>query len=137
MRLQTLFSRPMIGGHRRCLRLLGMSTLALMAGCGMFDSSSPTQSAKARPGADRQVTASGSLQSANSGRQYDSSIAAVDETRSGPQVGSIVAGRGGQKAQKEAIEKEATERDAKAREQRQARATADREAKARAPADAS
>ena len=127
--------QDMIGGRGLWFGLVGVSALAILSGCGMFGSSAPVPSAKARPGADAQVAAGASLPSANTGRQYDSGIAPVDETRTGPQVGSIVAGRGGQKAQKEAAEKEAIERDAKAREQRQARAAADREAKSRAPAD--
>ena len=44
------------------------------------------------------------------GRQYDNDARAVDETRSAP-VGSQVAGRGGQRAQQEAAQKEAAERD--------------------------
>src|SRR5688572_26680618 len=113
----------MIGSHCRWLGLVGMSALALLPGCGMFDGGPPPQSLKERLGAERQVAASNSLRSASSGRQYEPGIAPVDETRTGPRIGSIVAGLGGQKAQKEALDKEATERDAKAREQRQARAT--------------
>ena len=111
------------GSRRLWLGLLGVSTLALMAGCGMFDSSTPVQQRKGPARCRPSGRGEQRLPSASSGRQYDAGIAAVDETRTGPQVGSIVAGRGGQKAQKEAIEKEAAERDAKAREQRQARAS--------------
>ncbi|MDP1840909.1 MAG: hypothetical protein Q8L19_20595, partial [Reyranella sp.] len=47
------------GSQRLWLGLIGVSTLALMAGCGMFDSSTPAQSAKVRPGADRAAAATG------------------------------------------------------------------------------
>ena len=57
-------------------------------------------------------------------------FAATDETRT-PRVGSIVAAKGGQKAQKEAADKEAAERDAKDREAREKREAAEREAKAK------
>src|SRR4051812_39054142 len=116
-------------GKGRWLGLLGVSTFALLTGCGWFGSS-PSSSTKARPGADRQAAATGALPSANPGRQYEQ-VAAVDETRgTTPQIGSVVAGKGGQKAQREAIEKEAAARDAKDREQREASDAATREAKA-------
>ena len=72
----------------------------------------------------------GALPSANPGRQYEPGFAATDETRT-PRVGSIVAAKGGQKAQKEAADKEAAERDAKDREAREKREAAEREAKAK------
>jgi hypothetical protein len=134
MRVTTMQrQQDMNGGRSLRLGLLGVSMLGILTGCGLFDSSAPAESTKARPGADRQVVVSGSLPSAAAGQQYDAGITAVDETRSGPKIGSIVADKGGQKAQKEALEKEANERDAKAREQRQERAAADREAKGKAP----
>jgi len=116
--------------------LLGISTLALLGGCDWFGSSTPADSARIRPGADRQVGASSSLPSANSGRQYDSGIAPVDETR-GPQIGSVIATKGGQKAQLDAAAKEAADRDKKAREEREKaeKETADRKAK-ETPTDA-
>ena len=121
-------------GNGRRLGLLGVSALALLAGCGWFGGGGSPNSQKVRPGADRQAQVSGSLPSANPGRQYEPGIAAVDETRGQtPQIGSIVAARGGQKAQREAIEKEAAEQDAKAREERRAREAAEREAKANEP----
>src|SRR3954468_20329567 len=96
----------MIGSHRRWLGLLGVSALALLSGCGMFDSGPTPQGPKARPGAERQIAPNNALPSASSGRQYDPGIMALDETRTAtPQIGSLVAGRGGQKAQKEAVEK--------------------------------
>jgi hypothetical protein len=102
----------------------GAAALALLGGCGWFESSSTT-SEKARPGAERQVTASSALPGAGAGRAYDGAVAPVDETRSAPRIGSVVAGKGGQKAQKEIADKEANEREAKAREER---ARAEREA---------
>ncbi len=109
--------RDMIGGGLRGSLLLGVSTMALLAGltsCDWFDGNTPVSSKQIRPGADQAVVASG-LPSASSGRQYDSSVAPIDETRTGPQIGSIVAGKGGQKAQQEAMAKESASRDAKAR----------------------
>src|SRR5258708_2740775 len=113
--------------------LLGVSALALLAGCDWFDSSTPANTAKVRPGAERQLQATNSLPSANSGRQYDTSVAPVDETRAGPKIGSIVADKGGQKAQLEAAAKEAAERDKEAREAREKAAQEAAERKANEP----
>src|SRR5258708_28287636 len=98
-------------GKGRWLGLLGVSTFALLAGCGWFGGGAPANSAKVRPGADRQAAASGALPTASPGRQYEQGVAAADETRgTTPQIGSIVAAKGGQKAQREAAEKDAPER---------------------------
>lgn len=114
------------------LRALGLSAFTLLAGCGWFGGGSiPTQ--KARPGADRDVQATGALPAAGSTRPYDQGIVAADETRGGAQIGSVVPASGGQKAQIEAAEKEAAERDAKAREEREKREAAEKEAKANEP----
>ena len=108
--------RDMVGGLRASL-LLGVSMAALLAGCDWFDGNTPVSSrqAAARPGAERSVAVSQGLPSAGTGRQYDTGIAAVDETRGGTQIGSVVAGKGGQKAQQEALAKAAEETDRKAR----------------------
>ena len=109
-------------------RLLGLSSLALLAGCDWipwFDSSTPATGERVRPGAERQVPASAGLTSAGTGRQYDAGIAPVDETRGGGQLGSIVTGKGGQKAQLDAAAQDAAKREAQGRE---ARAKAEREA---------
>src|SRR5882757_2092197 len=116
----------MMGSFRLWRSRLGVSALVLLSGCGWFGGGHQLESQKARPGADRTVAVSGALPSANPGR-YEPGYAATDETRT-PRVGSIVAAKGGQKAQKEATEKEAAERDAKDREAREA---ADREQKAK------
>ncbi|MBS0539800.1 MAG: hypothetical protein JSR47_13635, partial [Proteobacteria bacterium] len=124
--------REMIGGGRRGRLLLGVSTMALLAGltsCDWFEGNTPVSSKQVRPGADRAVITNG-LPAASAGRQYDAAIAPVDETRTGPQIGSIVAGKGGQKAQQEALAKESAKRDAEARE------VADRLAAERKAADA-
>ena len=113
--------------------LLGVSALALLAGCDWFGSSTPANTARVRPGAERQVQATSSLPSAKSGGQYDTSVAPVDETRSGPKIGSIVADKGGQKAQLEAAAKEAAERDKVAREAREKAAQEAAERKAKEP----
>ena len=98
-------------------RLIGVGVLLLLGGCDwLFGSSSPANTEKVRPGAERQFNATNTLPAAR-GSGYDASIAPVDENR-GSRVGSVVQAKGGQKAQKEAADKEAAERDAKAREER-------------------
>lgn len=107
----------------RLLGLFGLSVLALAAAA--CDSRGiPT--APSRPGAERAVPAAGGLAATTPGRQYDNDARAVDETRTAP-IGSVVAGRGGQKAQQEAAAKEAADRDARARDIAQ-REAAQREA---------
>src|ERR1700741_1888304 len=105
---------------RSWLSLLGVSSFALLTGCGWFGGGGPPPgSAKLRPGADRQIQSNAGLPSANPGQQYEQGITAADESRGQvPQIGSIVKGTGGQKAQREKVDKEAAERDAKAREAR-------------------
>src|SRR5476649_1272320 len=104
--------RDMIGGLRASL-LLGVSTAALLAGCDMFDGNTPVSSRQVRPGAERAVAVSTSLPPASPTRQYEPGIVAVDEARG--TIGSVVAGKGGQKAQQETIAKAALESDRKAR----------------------
>jgi flagellar motor protein MotB len=109
--------RERIGGSLRASLLLGVSTVAMLmglTGCGWFESSGPVSTTQVRPGAERSVAVSASLPSGGSGRQYDAGITAVDETR-GPQIGSIVAGKGGQQAQKDELAKTELENDRKAR----------------------
>jgi hypothetical protein len=110
-------------GKRTSRGLLAASTFALLTGCGWFGGDAPV--GKARPGADRQIAPTGTLPSATPGRQSEQGVTPVDETRgTTPTVGSIVSGKGGQRAQKEAADKAAADRDAKAREQREAPAAA-------------
>jgi hypothetical protein len=104
--------------------LLAVSAFALLAGCSWLGGDAPV--GKARPGADRQIAPTGTLPAAGSGRQSEPGVIPVDETRGN--VGSVVTGTGGQRAQKEAADKAAAERDAKDRELRNA---ADRDAKAK------
>ena len=112
--------------------MLGVSSFALLTGCGWFGGGGPPPgSAKLRPGADRQIQANSALPSAN-GQQYEQGISAADETRGQlPQIGAIVKGTGGQKAQREKADKELAERDAKAREARMEREAAEKEARAK------
>jgi len=101
--------------------LLGVASLAILAGlsgCDWLFGSSSSTSERARPGAERQFGAGTGLPGASTGHQYDAGIAPADETRGGSQVGSVVRGSGGQKAQLDAAAKEAAERDAKSRETR-------------------
>ena len=118
------------GGGLQVCGLLGALMLTSLTGCGwLFGSDTPSDAAKARPGAERQVAPSNVLQSAGTGRQYDAAVTPVDETRSGPKIGSIIPDKGGQKAQLEAAAKEAAERDKAAREEREKAAEAERKAK--------
>jgi hypothetical protein len=95
--------------------LLAATTLN---GCGWFDGkASPLQSAPLRPGVDRQTTANGLPPAPNRGN-YDAGVIPLEDSRNQP-IGSIVATKGGQKAQLEAAEKERAER-AKERAQRDA-----------------
>src|SRR4051794_25335220 len=72
--------------------------LLLLGGCDWLGfGSSSTNSEKARPGAERQVNVTNSLPAARASG-YDASVTPVDETRSAPKIGSVVAGKGGQKA---------------------------------------
>jgi hypothetical protein len=119
-------------GWRSFCGLLGVSMLGLLSGCDwLFGSSTPANTAKVRPGAERQVPASNSLPPVGAGGQHDAAIAPVDETRSAPKIGSVIPDKGGQKAQIEAAAKEAAERDKQAREAREKAAldAADRKAK--------
>ena len=111
--------------------LLGVSALVLLSGCGWFGGGNKLDSQKVRPGCRSQLSPS----AARCRRPIPVvsttlDIVATDETRT-PRIGSIVAAKGGQKAQKEAAEKETAERDAKEREAREKREAADREEKAR------
>jgi hypothetical protein len=105
--------------------LLTVSTVMLLSGCGWFGGSS-APIGKARPGADRQIAPTGTLPSANPGGQSEQGVVPADETRG--QIGTVVGAKGGQRAQKEAADKAAADRDAKERQQRNA---ADRDAKAK------
>jgi hypothetical protein len=93
-------------------------------GCGWFDGKpSPLQAAPLRPGVDLQTTANGLPPAPNRG-SYDAGVTPVDDSRSQP-LGSIVAGKGGQKAQLEAVEKDRAEREAE-REKERAQREAER-----------
>ncbi len=96
-------------------------------GCGWFDGwfgggSSPLRGSP-RPGVDRQTTANGLPPAPNRGG-YDAGVAPQDDNRSQP-LGAIVAAKGGQKAQIEAVEKERAQREAE-REKERAQREAER-----------
>jgi len=119
-------------GRLQVCGLLGVLVLTPLTGCGwLFGSSTPSDAATARPGAERQVAPSNALQSAGTGRQYDAAVTPVDESRTGPKIGSIIPDKGGQKAQLDAAAKEAAERDKQAREAREKAAQGADERKAK------
>jgi cell division protein FtsN len=89
---------------------LGISALALLSGCGWFDST-PVHLDKLRPGAERAMSPTTALPPPAAGQNYDAGGALIDESRGGPAIGSIVAASGGQKAQLDKAEKEQAERD--------------------------
>ena len=103
--------------------------LAMLSGCGWFEGSAPV-GAPPRPGVERDVAPSSALPPAPGNRQYDAAVTAGDETRhTTAAIGSVISAKGGQKAQKEAIEKEQADRDRKDREARLEREAADKDAK--------
>ncbi len=106
--------------------VLGVSALALLSGCDWFGSSTPADMAKLRPGAERDVPASSALPPPAAGQQYGAPVSPVDDTRNAPQIGSVVAPSGGQKAQLEKQEKDELARE---EQDRAAREKAAREAK--------
>lgn len=116
-------------GSGRWLGLLGVSALALLAGCDWIGGSTPV-GPPPRPGAEKAVQPSASLPPGPVNPQYDAGVVSGDD-RAGPAIGSIIAPKGGQKAQRDAIEKEQAERDRKDREARLEREAADKEEKAR------
>ncbi|TAJ85738.1 MAG: hypothetical protein EPO10_21175 [Reyranella sp.] len=116
-------------GRGRWLGLLGVSALALLAGCDWIGGSTPA-GPPPRPGAEKGVQPSASLPAAPANPQYDAGVVGGDD-RAAPAIGSIISPKGGQKAQREAIEKEQAERDRKDREARLEREAADKEEKAR------
>ena len=111
--------------------LLGLAAATLLSGCGWFDDGPAPHRQGARPGVDRTMPASNALPPPPANQPHEGGFAPADETRGGT-LGSAVTGKGGQKAQKEAAEKEIEAQSKKARER------AEREAemrKAAAPAD--
>lgn len=116
-------------GSGRWLGLLGVSALALLAGCGWIGGSAPV-GPPPRPGVEKGVQPSASLPPGPVNPQYDAGVVGSDD-RAAPAIGSIIAPKGGQKAQREAIEKEQAERDRKDREARLEREAAEKEEKAR------
>lgn len=115
-------------GSGRWLGLLGVSALALLSGCDWIGGSTPI-GPPPRPGAEKGVQPSASIPPAPANPQYDVGVVGSDERA--PPIGSIIADKGGQKAQRDAIEKEQAERDRKDREARLEREAADKEEKAK------
>jgi hypothetical protein len=103
-------------------RLCVFFAATTLAGCGWFDSAptSPLQTQRLRPGADKQSTTPG-LPPAPQRGSYEGPQAPVDDTRNQP-VGTIVSTKGGQKAQLEIKEKERGQREAERNRERSAQA---------------
>lgn len=118
------------GSSGSWLGLLGVSALALLAGCDWIGGGSTPVGPPPRPGAEKAVQPSASLPPGPVNPQYDAGVVGGDD-RAAPAIGSIIAPKGGQKAQREAIEKEQAERDRKDREARLEREAAEKEEKAR------
>ena len=119
-------------GWRSAYSFVGVSLLVSLGGCDwLFGGSTPANTATVRPGAERQIAPSNALPAAGGGHSYDAPATPVDETRSGPKIGSILPDKGGQKAQLDKIAKEQAERDKQAREQREKAAQEAAERKAR------
>lgn len=124
-------------GRLRIHGLLGISILVSVTGCDwLFGSSTPANTATVRPGAERQIGPTNALPTVGGGHSYDAPATPIDETRSGPKIGSILPDKGGQKAQLEAVAKEQAERDKKAREEREKQAADRKEREAREAKDA-
>jgi hypothetical protein len=95
----------------------GLAAASLLSGCGWFDGGGPApHSQGARPGVDRTARVSNALPPPPGSRPHESGAAPADETRSGATVGSLVTGKGGQKAQKDEAEKQLEEQSKKERE---------------------
>lgn len=109
---------------------LGVSALAVLSGCDWFGGSTPADLLKMRPGAEKDVPVSSVLPPPPPGQQYGPPVIPVDSTQGGPQIGSVVAATGGQKAQ---IEKQEKEEQARDEQERAAREKAAREAKETTP----
>lgn len=116
-------------GSGRWIGLLGVSALALLAGCDWIGGSTPV-GPPPRPGVERGVQPSASIPAPPANPQYDAGVVGGDD-RAAPAIGSIISPKGGQKAQREAIEKEQADRDRKDREARLEREAAEKEEKAR------
>jgi outer membrane protein OmpA-like peptidoglycan-associated protein len=116
-------------GSGRWLGLLGVSALALLSGCDWIFGGSTPIGPPPRPGAEKAVQPSASIPAAPANPQYDAGVVPGDERA--PAIGSIVSGKGGQKAQRDAIEKEQADRDRKDREERLEREAADKADKAK------
>ena len=111
-----------------CRGLTAVSVAALVSGCGWFGGGS-APIGKARPGADRAVQPTATLPAPQGGSGVEGGIAPIEDVA--PAIGSVIPAKGGQKAQKEAAEKDAADRDAKARAQREERDAAERATKAK------
>src|SRR5918999_1131686 len=110
----------MIKGRRSAL-LVAALLAASVGGCDWFDST-PTRVQNVRPGVERQIAPSTALPTGGS-HSYDASVTPIDENARGGQIGSIVTGKGGQKAQQDALKKQEAERDAKTRAEREREAS--------------
>lgn len=115
--------------------LFVLSAATLLGGCGWFDGSGgiPPHMKDARPGADRAAPVVKALPPPESNHPHEAGVSPADEVGRGTvAIGSTVPDKGGQKAQKEEAEKQASELSRKDRERRAEREAANE--KAGAPA---
>ena len=99
----------------------------LLGGCGWFDGGGiPPHMKEARPGADRAAPVVKALPPPESNHPHEAGVVPADETgRGATAVGATLQGKGGQKAQRDEAEKQATELSRKAREERAQREATD------------
>ncbi|MDP1837449.1 MAG: hypothetical protein Q8N31_09750 [Reyranella sp.] len=105
----------------------------LLGGCGWFDGSGgiPPHMKEARPGADRAAPVLKALPPPEGNRPHEAGVSPADQVGRGTvAIGSTVPDKGGQKAQREEAEKQASDLSRKARERRAERDAANEKASA-------
>ncbi|MGQ0585278.1 MAG: hypothetical protein ACT4O6_25345 [Reyranella sp.] len=104
-----------------------LAATIVLGGCGWFDGSGgiPAHMKDARPGADRAAPVVKALPPPEGNHPHEAGVVPADETgRGAAAIGATLQGKGGQKAQRDEAEKQASELSRKAREQRAEREAA-------------
>ncbi len=98
-----------------------LAAATLLSGCGWFDGGAPPHLKEARPGADRAAPVVKALPPPEGNRPHEGGVIPADEAgRGGAAIGATLQGKGGQKAQRDEAEKQASDLSRKAREEREA-----------------